>query len=356
MTEPASASVVAKIHSNSKRGVLVVTGGGSALLAELLTVAGASATVLEAHVPYAEQALRDYLGTQPAQACSAETARALAMRSFLRARELGGGFGFAIAAALATVRERRGAHRAHFAFQDATRTRSWSLPLAKQEARSRQEQRVTAAGLAALAFSLCAGDEPPLTGSSASAGAFSGLLTGERSHIAAKRFEAVLPGAFNPLHDGHRAMRADAARRLATDVAYELCIANVDKPPLDYIELAQRLQQFAVQDVVVTNAPTFVAKARALDGVTFVVGADTLARIAEPRYYGDAAARDLAIEELSALGCRFLVYGRCYQGRFQTAADLPLPANLAALCSSVPESEFRADISSTAIRRGNSAD
>lgn len=352
MTEGATTTaIVERIHANSKRGVFAVTGGGSTLLAELLTTAGASATVLEAHVPYAEQALRDYLGSAPAQACSGETARALAMRSFIRSRELGGEFGFGIAAALATTRERRGEDRAHLAFQDATHTRSWTLPLAKQESRRQQEAQVTNAGLAALAFALGIGDEPQLATESATAGAFEGLLTGERSHVATKRFKAILPGAFNPLHRGHRAMREDATRRLATDVSYELCMTNVDKPPLDYIELSKRLAQFAEDDVIVTNTPTFIAKARALGGTTFVVGVDTLARIADSRYYGGDDERMQALAELRALGCRFLVYGRCHQGTFTTSADLALPADLAAMCSAVPETEFRMDISSTAIRR-----
>ena len=332
--------------------MFAVSGGGALLLADLLTTPGASATVLEAHVPYAKRALQDYLGAAPEQSCSAATARALAMRSFVRARELGGDFGFAVTAALATVYQRRGEDRAHCAFQDATSTRCWHLPLTRQESRRRQEQRIADTGLALLAFALRLGEEPQLDDASATAGAFEGLLTGERSHVSARRFSAVLPGAFNPLHHGHRAMRADAAQRLATDVGYELSIANVDKLPLDYIELSHRLAQFAEQDVVVTNAPTFLAKARAFGGGTFVVGVDTLARIVEPRYYGGTAERQRALAEMQALGCRFLVYGRCLQGAFKTAADLTLPDELAAMCDNVPESEFRVDVSSTVIRHG----
>ena len=146
-------------------------------------------------------------------------------------------------------------------------------------------------------------------------------------------------------------MRVYAARRLGAEVGYELCVANVDKPPLGYFELQSRLRQFAPREVVVTNAPTFIAKARALGGVTFVVGADTLARIAEPSYYGSTAARDAAFEELRMLGCKFLVYGRVdADGTFKTATDLALPPMLAALCMVVPEGEFRSDLSSTALR------
>ena len=151
-------------------------------------------------------------------------------------------------------------------------------------------------------------------------------------------FDAVLPGAFNPLHDAHRAMRADAARRLGRPVGYELCIANVDKPRLDYLDLNPRLAQFARDEVVVTNTPTFVAKARALGGgIAFVVGVDTLVRIAAARYYGGAEARDAAFAELAAMGCTFLVYGRADDhGAFKTLAETTLPPALAACAKASP--------------------
>ena len=42
------------------------------------------ATVLEAHVPYADEALWEFLNAEPEQACSASAARALAMRCLPR--------------------------------------------------------------------------------------------------------------------------------------------------------------------------------------------------------------------------------------------------------------------------------
>ena len=45
-----------------------VTGGGTLLLADLLTVPGASATVLDARIPYANAALAEFIGAVPEQA------------------------------------------------------------------------------------------------------------------------------------------------------------------------------------------------------------------------------------------------------------------------------------------------
>ena len=50
-------SIVGEIHDSPFMGVICVAGGGSEALAQLLTVAGASRTVIEALVPYHPGAL-----------------------------------------------------------------------------------------------------------------------------------------------------------------------------------------------------------------------------------------------------------------------------------------------------------
>ena len=83
-------SIVQQLHDSPWRGVIHVTGGGTSLLSELLAVPGASRTLLDASIPYANQALADLLGQVPEQASSTMTARALAMAAYHRARALGG--------------------------------------------------------------------------------------------------------------------------------------------------------------------------------------------------------------------------------------------------------------------------
>ena len=163
----------------------------------------------------------------------------------------------------------------------------------------------------------------------------------------------LLPGSFNPVHEGHRRMLALAAGRLGAGGAYELAILNPDKPPLSPGEAARRLAGFSDTEVVwLTRAPTFPEKARIFPGATFAVGADTIVRIAEPRYYGGP---DGLAAALSLLGrCRFLVFGRIAAG-FETLESVTLPAPLRALCDGVPEADFRADVSSTELRRAGAA-
>ena len=162
--------------------------------------------------------------------------------------------------------------------------------------------------------------------------------------------QCLLPGSFNPVHEGHRRMLEMAGARLRTAGAYELAILNPDKPPLSPEDAAARLDRFAGHEAVwLTRAPTFPEKARLFPGATFAVGVDTLVRIAEPRYYGGPEGLRRAIAILGA--CRFLVFGRRTGASFETLESVDLPAPLRALCDGLAETDFRADVSSTDLRR-----
>lgn len=142
-----------------------------------------------------------------------------------------------------------------------------------------------------------------------------------------------------------------AANRLGKPVTFELSVTNVDKPPLDYLEIADRLAQFAGEHVLLTRAPRFVEKARLAPGCTFIVGSDTIIRIADAKYYsGGVERRDAAIAAIAATSCRFLVFGRLVDSAFCSLSGASIPPALRKICDEVPESEFREDISSTQLR------
>ena len=167
------------------------------------------------------------------------------------------------------------------------------------------------------------------------------------------RASLVFPGSFNPLHDGHRRMAEIAAQIHGDRVAWEISVKNVDKPQLDHTEIRIRLAQFSDRDTVfLTRAATFVQKAQLFPEATFIVGADTLARIVASEYYRDGVfGSQSAVAFVKSQGCRFIVFGRLDpKTRFQTLGSLSLPAELGSICQEVPEAVFRDDISSSYIR------
>lgn len=373
MPEITTDALIRRIHAAPIEVVLAASGGGSSAIAELLSVPGASRTLLEAVVPYAPAAMIGLIGARPDQACSAEAARAMAMAAFQRGLNYGPSStdvlaGIGCTASLASNRPKRGPHRVHVAAQTTRVTESWSLVLAKGKRTRAGEERVCAdLILEAMTRAASIDHSVPFDAFPGEAIAherrdapeeWTGLVLGRHDVVRVGRAtypaasQVLFPGAFQPLHDGHRAMARLAARMLGQPVAYELSILNVDKPPLDYIEIAGRLQGLAGQTVWLTRAATFAAKSKLFPGATFVVGADTIQRIADSRYFQDNPTLvDAAIDTIRDRGCRFLVFGRLVDGTFRTLADLPLPARLREICQGVSHDDFHDDSRSTKIRR-----
>jgi hypothetical protein len=365
--------LIERLHATPWRGVLVITGGGSGAIPRLLTVPGASATVLEATVPYCERALAEWLGAAPARACDEATARQMAMRAFERARALAPDddprqlFGLGCTASLASTRPKRGEHRAHVAVQSARQTLSLTLRFEKGRRTRGEEEEATAHAVVAVLAQVAGVHRLDLAKSPEGMEAvvesveapteWTELLLGLRSACVLNGAPEVgtaglclFPGSFNPPHEGHTEIARLAAARTGRPVVRELSIVNVDKPALDFIDLQRRIAALGSQPVWLTKTPAFSLKADLAPGAVFAVGADTVERIGQGRYYPSDAARDAALDRLAAQGCRFLVFGRSHSGRFQSLNNLSLSPKLRAICDEVPESDFRVDASSTELR------
>lgn len=370
--------LIEKIHAGPTKLVVAVTGGGSGAISDLLGVPGGSRTLLEAVVPYSAAAMTEYLGARPEQFCSARTARAMAMVAYQRAIWLSGDeadapvAGIGCTASLASDRPKKGAHRAHVALQTASYTATWSVELA-EGIRSRLAEERVAADLILNAMADACGvgeqldlaleeDEVLTTLKTEAPAEWQDLLAGRIERVgclkaaapnAKSQLLAVFPGAFDPLHLGHRGIVQTAGDIAKCPVAYEISIENVDKPPLDFIEIERRVGQFSPEDALwLTRAAAFQEKSRIFPGATFVVGIDTLIRLFDPKYYGDDPdACDAALAEIRRRGCRFLVFGRKIGDEFRTLADIDLPMSLVGICQAVPPEAFRQDISSTELRR-----
>jgi len=200
----------------------------------------------------------------------------------------------------------------------------------------------------------------------------------------------VFPGSFNPLHEGHvtlvvaalKQIEENAAARkeqeqsgdgnesskasssssstsslpssLHRPVVFEIAAVNADKPPLPREEIIARihallssplLEQAGLMNVAVciTSEPLFLEKSSLFKGCNFVIGADTLSRLINPKYYGGSMSSSLSpdvqqqqreqamVSALSVIAereCKIIV-----GGRRQTDASKALAAAAAAAAS-----------------------
>ena len=369
--------LVAAIHRTSCSCVLAMTGGGATAAGWLLAEPGASRTILDIQIPYSQDSLSQFLGRTPASFCDATTSTDMAEAAWSRAmlgRSGGRCVGIGCTASLATTRPKRGEHRlfASAAVEGVLRTQSLQFV---KGARSRAEEDEVVACVILNLLAEAAGVNERLAPRLRSEEVLTqglresstplvpflrrdvGSLCVEadgrmRQDAAAPRL--VLPGSFNPLHEGHCALAGLAASRFASPAVFELSVANVDKPALELAEIRRRLEQFHGRFTVwLTHAPTFVEKARLFPGCTFVVGLDTATRIMEPKYYeGGSTGLERATGELHNAGCHFLVAARANRdGELIGLEDIEVPASCSGLFEAIPKQQFSMAISSTKLRQ-----
>ena len=263
-------SIIAATQASGRQVVLAITGGGTGAIAELLRVPGGSRLLLEAVVPYDARALEEFLGAPPLQACSAETAVAMAERARARAAALAHPgavpLGVGATASLVSDRPKQGEHRCHIAVASDAGAEVFSVVLDKgRRDRPAEEDLVAGAIVLSLAHACGAAAPAPETllgpGDGATrasvratspieqlvAGALDRVTVQPDGQITqgAPAPAAVLPGSFNPLHGGHRGLARIASELLGVPVHFEISALNVDKPSLDAAEVRRRLAQFA---------------------------------------------------------------------------------------------------------------
>src|SRR4051794_28151056 len=245
--------LISALHGSGPKAALAITGGGSGAVGELLRVPGGSRLLIEAQVPYDELALESFLGFAPAQACSSDTAIAMAQAARARAAGLAPAgtdlVGLGATAALVSDRPRRGEHRFHVAFANRDGIAHCTCVMAKgRRDRAAEEDLVSraivlwlarACGVAAPSpRSLLDADEHYAEAVAASADTIDRLVAGELDRVtilpdgemtlSAPPPSLLFPGSFNPMHEGHELLARVAEDLSQQPVAFEISVTNVD--------------------------------------------------------------------------------------------------------------------------------
>ena len=362
--------IIKKVHSSPYRFVLVSSGGGTNAISEILKVPGASTSVLEAYVPSAKESLDYYLLKQPDHYCSLDTTLSMAAKAYSAAKKIDPDtnpkylLGIAVTASLATNYSKKGEHKFFIAIQTYKYSSSFSYSFIKGELTREEEEQVVTDHIINAISQSCEVQSKIISENSSlvvktveAQKNWVKLVDNKIDFVSSSNRipELIFPGSFNPFHSGHQSMSELAEKKTGLGLAYEICIQNADKPPLSYHEIEKTLNQFNHgHEWVLTKAGKFTDKAELFPNSVFIIGADTLTRILDEKFYLNRQDMLNQLDLFNSHNINFLVFGRKIRDSFISLKSVSIPEHIAKRFSGFGEEIFRDDISSTLIRKEES--
>lgn len=314
----------------------VATGAGAGLQKYLWEVPGSSAYLSGCTYPYDGSEQEELLGFMPEHFCSEEAAVDLASAAYMKAYKFGGKkpVGLGLTASVASEKIHRGDHRLFVCVITDDKVVLDHFTLVKGVGADKRKLDGDLCDLLAvdvlgnaLGVDLL---EMPFTikhelhdGTSLALDRF--MLrpyfsaSGKRANNFEGRF-AIMPGAFNPPHDGHFGAAQSSMEEYNYPVVFETTAEPPHKGALTVQELLKRAKLLHGHDRIFTRKlPYYLDKARAYPGHPFILGSDAMVRMLDPKWGLDPI--DM-FKEYIDLGTKLFVAGREIDGKFVTCEDI----------------------------------
>ena len=243
----------------------------------------------------------EFLNKKPDHYCSLDTCLSMAANAYKKSIKIGNNIrskhllGIAITANLATTYEKKGNHKFFIVVQSHDYTKYLECYLEKgKRSRNEEEELITACAISLLAESC--GLEYPLPDQSEDINIekiiaekpWKKLFNNKVGYISNNKNnpELIFPGSFNPLHEGHIKMKELAEKKTGMHTTFEICAKKADKPPQTFYEIKRTIDLFQ-SDVswMLTSAGRFSEKAEMFPNSVFIIGADTLMRVFDEKFY-----------------------------------------------------------------------
>ncbi len=349
---------------------VIATGAGAGLQQALWSVPGSSAYLSGASFPYAQEETEELLGFKPEHFCDEAAAVDLASAAYMKAYRWGGNkpVGLGVTASVASEKEHRGDHR--FFICVITDERIWTKKVVLTKgigARARANDGAMCDDAALMMLLDVTNtavwptevseykDASELARARFFARPFFTADGKRHTQIESVKDYALMPGSFNPPHQGHLGLADDFRRTHGRNVVFEIGTNPPHKAPPTVQQLLQRAKMLKGHDVLfTTDIPMYLQKAKTFPGMPLVLGADTLQRILDPKWGVDPAKM---FDELHDLGTKLYVAGRTINDKFmdkydvlQEAKDIFHPHQYATVTHDVIHLEGRWDVSSTELR------
>jgi len=325
---------------------IIATGAGATIQNTLWEVPGSSAYLSGAQFPYSVDEQQEILGFRPINSCTKETVIDLASAAYMKAYKFGGKnpIGIGLTASVASEKEHRGEHRVYVCIITNDKIVSLYCPLNKGVG---AHQRNLDEGICNDIVFFMLIDILKLSSSDnqisiSSLYKDSSLLArdrffqypffaanGERhAFITPRNYWALMPGAFNPPHQGHFGIAKEVEETYNKRVIFEITAEPPHKAKLSIQDLLKRAALLKGYDRVFTEqAPLYLDKAKKYPGYPLILGADALVRLLDPKW---GIPTTQVLKQLEYSNNKLFVSGRTINDKFMTCQDIifQLPVEL----------------------------